>query len=62
MKNLVILGASRAGKTTLSYEINRIYPQYHVISGDSIRDAFAEALPQNEINASNGKGMRGRFS
>ena len=62
MKNLVILGASRAGKTTLAREINKKYPNYHILSGDSIRNAFQETLPQNEINKYDGKGMREDFS
>lgn len=61
MKNLVILGASRAGKTTLSREINKIYPNYHIISGDAVRDAFSDTLPQNNINANEGVGMKEDF-
>lgn len=62
MKNLVILGASRAGKSTLAREINKIYPNYHIISGDVIRDTFAVSLPQNNINANGGIGMKEDFS
>lgn len=62
MKNLVILGASRAGKTTLAREISEMYPNYHIINGDSIRNAFQEELPQNDINKYNGKGMQEDFA
>lgn len=62
MKNIVILGASRAGKTTLAREICKVYPSYHLISGDSIRSAFQEALPQNNINKFGGTGMIEDFS
>lgn len=62
MKNLVIFGASRAGKSTLAREINKLYPNYHIIRGDCIRNAFQETLPKNEINKYNGKGMREDFA
>lgn len=62
MKNLVILGASRAGKTTLAREICKVYPNYHVINGDSIRSAFEKTLPQNNINKYNGNGMKEDFA
>ena len=50
MKNIAIFGASRAGKTTLAREINKVYTNYHIINGDSIRKTFQKELPQNEIN------------
>lgn len=62
MKNLVILGASRAGKSTIAREINKIYPQYHILIGDAIRRAFQETLPQNEINKYGGEGMQEDFA
>lgn len=62
MKNIVILGASRAGKTTLAREICKLYPSYHLINGDSIRSAFQEVLPQNNINKFGGTGMIEDFS
>ncbi len=62
MKNLVILGASRAGKTTLARKICEIYPNYHLINGDSIRSAFQKTLPQNNINKYNGAGMKDDFA
>lgn len=62
MKNLIILGASRAGKTTLARKICEIYSNYHLINGDSIRNAFQETLPQNNINKYNGTGMKDDFA
>lgn len=62
MKNIVILGASRSGKTTLSREICKVCPNYHLINGDSIRSAFQETLPQNNINKFGGAGMMEDFS
>lgn len=62
MKNLVILGASRAGKSTLAYEINKIYPNYQILTGDAIRRAFQDTFPQMEINNHSGKGMKEDFA
>ena len=62
MKNLIILGASRAGKTTLARKICEIYSNYHLINGDSMRNAFQETLPQNNINKYNGTGMKDDFA
>lgn len=62
IKNIVILGASRAGKSTLAKMINKIYPEYHIISGDSIRHAFQNELPQNKINKFGGDGMMEDYS
>lgn len=62
MKNLVILGASRAGKSTLAYEINKIYPNYQILTGDAIRRAFQDIFPQMEINNHQGKGMKEDFA
>ena len=62
MKNIAIFGASRAGKTTLARNINKIYPNYHIINGDSVRKAFQNELPQNNINQYNGSGMQEDFA
>ena len=62
MKNIAIFGASRAGKTTLARKINKIYPNYHIINGDSVRRAFEKELPQNNINQYNGTGMKEDFA
>ena len=61
MKNILILGIPRAGKSTLSKEIVKKYNNYITIDTDSIRDAFQHALPKTEINKHNGKGMKDDF-
>lgn len=61
MKNIIILGIPRAGKSTLSKRIVKKYSNYITIDTDSIRDAFQHALPKTEINKYNGKGMKDDF-
>jgi len=48
-KNIIILGPSRAGKTTLAYRLNREL-NYSVIPTDDIGIAFEEGMPQANIN------------
>lgn len=62
MKNIVILGVARAGKTTLSRIIANKYKNYQVINGDCIRTSFQKVFPQLEINKLGGKGMDKDFS
>ena len=61
IKNIVILGASCAGKSTLAKMINNIYTRYHIINGDSIIHAFQFELPQNKIDTYGSDGMREDF-
>ncbi len=61
MKNIIILGIPRAGKTTLSKMIAKKYDNYIPIDTDSIRDAFQYALPKTEINKYKGNGMKDDF-
>lgn len=61
MKNIIILGASRAGKSSLSKKIAKKYWNYMVIDTDSVRDAFQRALPKNEINQFGGRGTEEDF-
>lgn len=61
MKNILILGIPRAGKSTLSKMIAKKYNNYITIDTDSIRDAFQHALPSTKINKYNGKGMKDDF-
>lgn len=58
---MVILGSSRAGKSTLAKMVVKKYPYYHILGGDSIRRAFQEVLPQNQINNKGGSGMEHDF-
>lgn len=57
MKNIAIFGSSRSGKSTLSKMISKKFPNYHIISGDDIRNTFSDVLPQNNINSKGGSGM-----
>lgn len=57
MKNLVILGVARSGKTTLSRMIANKYKNYQVINGDCIRSSFQNVFPQIGIDKFGGKGM-----
>ena len=61
MKNIAIFGASRSGKSTLAKMIYKKYPNYQIITGDIIRKAFSEILPQNNINNKYGSGMLDDF-
>ena len=45
MKNILILGPSRSGKSTLAYNICKKY-SLEYISGDSIRNAFIKIYPE----------------
>lgn len=62
MKNVVILGVARAGKTTLARMIANEYKNYQVINGDCIRTSFQNIFPQIEINKYCGEGMKEKFS
>lgn len=44
MKNIIIMGIGRAGKTTLSEMIKKKYNQYNLIHSDSIKWAIIRAL------------------
>ena len=58
MKNIAIFGVSRSGKSTLANMICKKYPNYHMIIGDAVRNAFTQVLPQNHINSDqNASGM-----
>lgn len=43
MKNILIMGVGRAGKTTLSNRIKEKYPEYSLIHSDSIKWAIIRA-------------------
>ncbi len=48
MKNLIILGKPRSGKTTLAEQINKQY-NMGIISTDCLRSAFFRFFPENGI-------------
>ncbi len=52
MKNLIILGAARAGKSTLAQMIHKKY-NYSIISIDSFVSALRDCFPSLEITHSN---------
>lgn len=52
MKNIIILGAARAGKSTLAQMIHRKY-NYSIISIDSFVSALRDSFPSLGITHSN---------
>ena len=52
MKNIIILGAARAGKTTLAKMLHRKY-NYSIISIDSFVSALSDGFPSLGITHSN---------
>ena len=55
MKNILIAGVPRSGKTTLSMLLANELKNYHIISLDCIRNALDDIFPQLEINPRDGK-------
>ncbi len=55
MKDILIFGVPRAGKTTLSKLLIEELRDYHIFSIDAIRNAFGDVFPELEINDRNGK-------
>lgn len=49
MKNILILGVGRAGKSTLSRMIKDRFPEYDLIHTDSIRNAILYNIDENYI-------------
>ena len=45
MKNIIITGIPRSGKTTLSKLIKEKYPEYNIISFEAIRNGFIKSQP-----------------
>ena len=50
MKDILIFGAPRVGKTTLSKLLVEELENYHIFSIDAIRNAFGDIFPELEIN------------
>lgn len=61
MKNIMILWAARAGKTTLARLIKKEYQNYCILDWDCVRMAFERVIPELEINHLNGAGMVNTF-
>lgn len=53
MKNIIILGPPRTGKSTLSSIICKEFQNLHYISGDSIRNGFIKIFPELGYNTQN---------
>lgn len=50
MKDILIFGVPRAGKTTLAKLLAEKLENYHVFSIDAIINAFGDIFPKLEIN------------
>jgi adenylate kinase family enzyme len=61
MKNIVIIGAPRSGKSTFARKLFEKEKKYNVIGSDEVRDAFMEVIPELEINDKNGVGTKDIF-
>lgn len=55
MKNILISGVPRSGKTTLSIMLANSLKNYHIISLDCVRNSFDDVFPQLDINPRGGK-------
>ncbi len=55
MKDILIFGVPRAGKTSLSRLLENELEEYEIFSIDAIRNAFGDIFPELEINDRNGK-------
>ena len=55
MKNILIMGIGRAGKTTLSNMIKEKYPQYNLIHSDSIKWALIRSEGKEQYYRENVK-------
>ena len=51
MKNIIISGCPRSGKTTLSYLIKNEWPFYNVVHCDAIRNALVRVLDYEQVRA-----------
>ena len=55
MKNIILMGTSRAGKTSLATEISKKLG-YNIVSLDSLVSAFGKVYPELGINHANRDG------
>lgn len=55
MKDILILGVPRSGKTTLSIMLAKELKNYQIISLDNVRNSFDDVFPELDINPRGGK-------
>ena len=53
MKNIIIIGIPRSGKSTLAKLIKDKYPKYNQISFEAVRNAFIKTQPELEMDNRN---------
>lgn len=49
MKNVLVLGVGRCGKSTLAMRLALAHPNYHLISLDTIKHGFKTNLSKDEL-------------
>lgn len=58
MKNIIITGIPRSGKTTLSKLIKEKYPKYNIISFEAIRNGFIKSQPDLRMGNRNSEARK----
>ena len=58
MKNIIITGVARSGKTTLSKLIKEKYPKYNIISFEAIRNGFIKSHPDLRMGNRNSEARK----
>ena len=49
MKNILLFGVARSGKSTLAKKILKEYPNYKIMDLDSLLDTFSKTLPEANV-------------
>ena len=49
MKNIIIAGCPRSGKTTLANLIKKRYPYYNILYGDVVRNTLAQFIEHKQL-------------
>lgn len=61
MKNVVIIGSPRSGKSTLAKRLFERDKRYSIIGSDEVRHSFDKVFPELEINDRCGIGTKTKF-
>lgn len=61
MKNVVIIGSPRSGKSTLATKLFKRDNRYSMIGSDEVRQCFDKIFPELEINDRCGIGTKTKF-